>query len=83
MTQDFKNFTVSPESPALDAFTITPSATALTVRPRALLIGVGGTITVTTWRGTSLTLTVTSGQILPLVVTHVTAATASGIVGLA
>ena len=80
--QDFKNFTVSPESPALDAFVITPSATAFSVRPRALLIGTGGTITVTTWRGTTLTLTVTDGTILPLVCTHVTAATASNIVGL-
>ena len=78
---DFKNFTVSPESPALDAFTITPGASPLTVVPRALFIGVGGTITVTTWRGTSLTLTVASGSVLPLVVTHVTAGSASGIVG--
>lgn len=83
MTQDFKNFTVSPESPALDAFVITPGATALAVRPRALLIGGAGTITVTTWRGTSLTITVAAGTILPLVVTHVTAATATNIVGLA
>lgn len=78
---DFKNFTVSPESPALDAFVITPGATALAVVPRALLIGGAGTITVTTWRGTSITLTVSEG-ILPLVVTHVTAATATNIAGL-
>ena len=63
---DFKNFTVSPESPALDAFLITPGASALAVVPRALLIGGAGTITVTTWRGTSITLTVSEG-ILPLV----------------
>lgn len=81
MTLDFKNFPISAESPALDAFTITPSGTALAVRPRALLIGTAGTITVTTFRGTTLTLTVEPG-ILPLVVTHVTAATATGIVGL-
>lgn len=78
---DFKNFTVSPESPALDAFLITPGASALAVVPRALLIGGAGTITVTTWRGTSITLTVSEG-ILPLVVTHVTAATATNIAGL-
>ncbi len=79
---DFKNFTVSAQSPALDAFVITPGATALAVRPRALVIGGAGTITVTTFKGTSLTLTVSAGQILPLVVTHVTAATATNIVGL-
>lgn len=82
MTQDFKNFTVSPESPALDAFVITPGASPLAVRPRAIWIGTGGTITVTTWRGTTLTLTVSDGTLLPLVVTHVTAATALNIVGL-
>lgn len=79
---DFKNFTVSADSPALDAFVITPSATALAVMPRAILIGGAGTVTVTTYKGTSLTLTVSAGQVLPLVVTHVTAATATGLVGL-
>jgi len=79
---DYKNLTVSPEAPALDAFTITPGAGALAVMPRALYIGTGGTITVTTFRGTTLTLTVGDGTVLPLVVTHVTAATAANIVGL-
>lgn len=81
MSNDFKNFTVNPDSPALDGFNITPGASPLAVPARALFIGSGGTITVTTWRGTSLTFTVTSGSILPLVVTHVTAATASNIIG--
>ena len=79
---DFKAFTSTTTSPALDAFTITPGASALTVVPRAIYVGTGGTITVTTWKGTTLTLTVVDGSILPLVVTHVTAATATGIVGL-
>ena len=79
---DFKAFPSNTTSPALDAFAITPSATALAKVPRALVIGVGGTITVTTYKGTSLTITVSAGTILPLAVTHVTAATATGIVGL-
>lgn len=79
---DFKNFSTSPEAPALDAFTITAGASPLAVVPRALFIGGAGTITVTTYRGTSLTLTVPAGAIIPLAVTHVTAATATGIVGL-
>lgn len=81
MSNDFKNFSASSESPALDAFVITPGASPLAQPARALLIGGAGTITVTTFRGTTLTLTVQAG-ILPLVVTHVTAATATNIVGL-
>jgi hypothetical protein len=81
MSQDFKNFTVNPQSPSLDAFVITPGASALATPVRALFIGTGGTITVTTWRGNSVSLTVPDGAIIPLVVTHVTAATASNIVG--
>ena len=79
---DFKSFPSTTTSPALDAFTITPGASALSVVPRAIYVGIGGTITVTTWNGTSITLTVSDGSLLPLVVTHVTAATATGIVGL-
>lgn len=79
---DFKSFTSTSTSPALDAVAITPSATALTRVPRALYIGGAGTITVTTYKGTSITFTVGAGTILPLVVTHVTAATATNIVGL-
>lgn len=82
MSNDFKNFPTSAESPALDAFVITPGASPLAVPARALLIGTGGTLTVTTYRGNSITLTVSSGTILPLVVTHVTAATALNIIGL-
>jgi hypothetical protein len=78
----FKHFSGNTTSPALDAFAITPSATAFATPPRAILVGVGGTITVTTYKGTSLTLTVSAGSIIPLVVTHVTAATATNLVGL-
>lgn len=79
---DYKNFSVNPSSPALDAFVITPGASALAVVPRALYIGVGGNITVTTYKGTTISLDVADGTLLPLVVTHVTAATALGIRGL-
>jgi hypothetical protein len=82
MSSDFKNFSVSPSSPALDAFVITPGPSQLAVTPRALYIGFGGDITVTTFRGTSLTFSVPDGTQLALVVTHVTAATATGIRGL-
>jgi hypothetical protein len=79
---DFKAFPSNTTSPALDAFAITPSAEPLERFPRSLFVGQEGTITVTTYQGTSITLTVPSGAIVPLVVTHVTAATADSIVGL-
>lgn len=82
MSNDYKNFPTSPNSPALDAFVITPGAGLLAVTPRAVYVGVGGDITVTTFRGTSITLTVPDGAVLPLVVTRVTAATATNILGL-
>lgn len=79
---DFKAFPSNTTSPALDAFAITASASPLAVIPRAILVGGAGTITVTTYKGTSITITVAAGSIIPLAVTHVTAATATGLVGL-
>lgn len=79
---DFKNFTTNATSPSLDAFTITPSASPLAKIPRAIVADVGGSVTVTTYKGTSLSFVLTAGIPLPLVVTHVTAATATGLKGL-
>lgn len=79
----FAQFSSAADAPALDALTITPSASPLAKTVRAIYVGGdAGTVTVTTWSGTSLTITVASGLILPLVCTHVTAATATGLVGL-
>ena len=78
----FKHFSGNTTSPALDAFAITPSATAFATPPRAIYVGVGGTVTLTTYKGTSVTFTVPSGGLVPIVATHVTAATATGLVGL-
>lgn len=81
MADKFTSFPTVADSPALDAFTITPSGTDLAVIPRALYIGVAGDITIITHAGTTLTMTVSAG-VLPLVVRRVSAATATGIVGL-
>ncbi len=81
MADKFTSFPSIVDSPALDAFTITPSGTDLAVIPRALYIGGAGDITVITHAGTTLTLTVAAG-VLPLVVRRVSAATATAIVGL-
>lgn len=78
------SFTAYPtiaDAPALDAIAITPSATPFATPVRSIYIGGAGDITVTTFRGTSVTFTVPAGFILPLVCTHVTAATATGLRG--
>ena len=70
------------DAPALDAFPITPSASPFATVARAIYVGGAGDVTVTTWRGTSITFTLPAGTVLPLVCTHVTAATATNIRGL-
>lgn len=71
------------EDPAVGAFTITASADPLAYQCRAIYVGTGGNVTLTTTRGQSVQFTnVPSGSILPVRCTHVTAASASGIVGL-
>lgn len=79
----FHQFSSSADAPALDAVAITPSASPLARVIRTLyVVGTAGTVTVTTWMGTSVTLTVASGAMIPIVCTHVTAATATGLIGL-
>lgn len=77
----YQHYSASADAPATDAYAITPGASALPRPVKALFIGGAGDITVTTWQGTSITFTVPAGFILPLVCTHVTAATATGIRG--
>lgn len=72
-----------PSGPAKDAAAITPGAGALGYTTRALFVGGAGNITVTMAGGQSVTFTgVPAGAILPICVTHVTAATATNIVGM-
>lgn len=67
--------------PPDDHVAITPSANAVANGPfRALVIGGAGTVTVTSKKGTSVTYTVQAGQTIIIQGTHVTAATATGIV---
>lgn len=67
--------------PATSHIAITASATAIAGGPvRRLVIGGAGNITVTA-NGVSVQYTVVAGQQLDIAATHVTAATATGIVG--
>ena len=71
------------DAPATGAFSITASANALTVETRAIYVGGGGNITVTMKNGVSVTFSnVVAGTILPIRCTHVTAATATNLLGL-
>jgi hypothetical protein len=68
--------------PAQGAFTITAGAGALSTPIRGLYVGVSGNVTVTHMDGTSVQYTnIAAGVVHPIAATHVTAATATGIVG--
>ena len=73
-------------NPASSAIAITPGASRLQyqgqdVLTRALVIGGPGNITIT-MGGVSIQYAVVAGQVLPVRASHVTAATATGIVAL-
>lgn len=78
----FPAYTSIADAPALDCFSITPSASPLATTVRGLVAEVSGTATVITFRGNTRTIPLVAGVVFPLVVTHVTSATATGIVGL-
>jgi hypothetical protein len=78
---DYKNFSNTAVAVPLDAFNITPGASPLTTPVRQITADTVGTVTVTTYAGRSLTFTIGPGNPLTLVVTHVTAATATGLKG--
>jgi len=68
---------------SLSGFAITPGAGALTSPTTGgIKVGTAGTVTVTMYAGGSLTFTVVAGEHLAVCATHVTAATATGLVGL-
>lgn len=68
--------------PAQGAFTITAGAGALSHVVRGIFVGVSGNVTVTTLNGESVQFTnLAAGVVHPIAATHVTAATATGIVG--
>lgn len=68
---------------SLSAFAITPGAGALSnPTTGGIKIGGAGTVTCTMYAGGSVTFTCVAGELLPVCATHVTAATATGLVGL-
>lgn len=83
----FESTSDSPSSPARDAFAVVPHDTAALPRlPKALLIGVAGTLRLRAVDAADdVTVTVAAGQIVPVRASHIRAAgtTAGQIVGLA
>ena len=73
MPEDFSLYADGLNTPARNIEVVTPSDTVnLTAPSRGLIIGVGGTINVETVGGqSSVTITVATGAILPLMVTRV------------
>lgn len=70
-------------APATQAATITPGASALGYTTRGIYVGGDGSITVTMAGGGSVQFVgCKAGTVLPIQATHVTAATATDLVGL-
>ena len=68
---------------AWGAFSITPGASALATPTRGLYVGTQGNVTVTLLDGSSVTFNnLVPGVIHPIFCTHVTNATATGILGI-
>jgi hypothetical protein len=73
----FSSFRKGLESPADEQYTITPSADALSPKPRAIYAATTGSATLVDKNGTSIVYALTAGQILPFRPEKVTAATAT------
>jgi hypothetical protein len=86
MSDNFATYYTELNSPAQDAFVVSPSNSAnLTYFSRALYIGGGGNVAITTVKGTNVTFAnVAGGSILPVRAQKVlsTGTTATLIVGL-
>lgn len=86
MFDRYKGIAPASDSPAIDAFSIIPNdSLELTEVTRAVYVGQGGTLVVTTKEGTTVTFeNVAAGGFLPLRLSKVlaTGTTASALVGL-
>lgn len=83
MADNFSNHHVSLESPAVSGAPITPGPADLDPVTRAIYVGGSGDITVTFPDDTVATfVAVASGIILPVRAKKVTAASATGLIGL-
>ncbi len=77
MSDNFGTFSPGLDSPGRRHWQITPGTGVIAPMPRTLYVEAGGTVTIEDQFGTSLTYTVTQGQILPFRPRRITAATAT------
>ena len=83
MADNYENHHVSLESPAVSGVAITPSTADIDPVTRAIYVGGSGDITVTFPDDTVVTfVAVAEGIVLPVRAKKVTAATATGLIGL-
>jgi hypothetical protein len=84
MADAFETFAAGLDSPARNAFAVTPADSDLAQNTRGIYVGGAGTVVVTmVGSGTAISFTVPAGTILPLCVKRIAAAsTATLIVGL-
>jgi len=85
MSDPYNDLQSGLQSPAYDAFAVTPADSALGTFARALYVGTGGNVSVVTVGGTTVLFSgVPSGSVLPVRCSQVrsTGTTASNIVGL-
>jgi len=80
MTINNSNYNVGLTTPGRRVAEVTPGPNRLPFTALTVYVTVGGTITYTTVSGDSITQTVPNYYEIPLQITHVTAATATGIV---
>lgn len=82
MPKNYNPNTTDWTRPAQGAFTITPGAAALAHAIRGLYVGGAGNVTVTLPSGESVQFSnLAVGVVHPIAATHVTAATATGVIG--
>jgi len=74
---NFSSYAVGRSDPGQSHFTITPGASALNPRPRAIYANTAGTVTVEDATGVSVVYNVLAGQVLPFSAVKITAATAT------
>lgn len=82
MADPFATHSTSLSSPLDNAQPITPGAADLAMVPRAVMVGADGTVTGTLANGVSVTVPLLAGIVYPLRFRKITAAIATGIVGL-
>ena len=77
MADTFASYSSALSTPGMKHFAITPSASEMAIRPRAIRCDVAGTATLVDDDGVSVTYTLAAGEVIPFRAVKITAATAT------